>query len=252
MDSSKSMITLTFGDSAENHVGMEKIGTMVGKGQGFQTQDLRDIQNLLGGEIYSLNPDNTYPDAAVYVFRNGVSEILSEINKTKDDLFVEQAALEHDKQALMYGRVVNKNARWNLCFDDVGHEPDYTKGKGRVVSWDQIPLTQYIRNNLQSFFGNKAAYLKCEANYYYDVAKCGIGFHGDSERRKVVGLRLGASLPMHWQWFQNNNPIGERIVIPLHDGDIYIMSEKAVGTDWKTRSSLTLRHATGCEKFTTV
>ena len=40
-----------------------------------------------------------------------------------------------------------------------------------------------------------------EGNYYYDIKKCGIGFHGDAERRKVVGIRLGDSIPLHFQWF---------------------------------------------------
>jgi hypothetical protein len=32
---------------------------------------------------------------------------------------------------------------------------------------------------------------------------------------------------------------------------MYIMSEKATGYDWRKSSKLTLRHATGCDKFTT-
>ena len=28
--------------------------------------------------------------------------------------------------------------------------------------------------------------LVAEANYYYDLEKCGIGYHGDAERRIVV------------------------------------------------------------------
>ena len=30
------------------------------------------------------------------------------------------------------------------------------------------------------------------------------------------------------------------------------MSEKAVGSDWKKKNRFTLRHATGCAKFTTI
>jgi hypothetical protein len=92
--------------------------------------------------------------------------------------------------------------------------------------------------------------LKGELNYYFDISKCGIGWHGDSERRKVVALRLGASLPIYFQWYYDTERIGERFEIPLNDGDMYVMSEKAVGTDWKMRSIFTLRHATGCDKFT--
>lgn len=39
-----SVITLTFGDQAENHVGMEQLGEMVKEGQGFNYNDLIAIQ----------------------------------------------------------------------------------------------------------------------------------------------------------------------------------------------------------------
>jgi hypothetical protein len=45
---------------------------------------------------------------------------------------------------------------------------------------------------------------------YYDNSKCGIGFHGDGERRKVIALRLGDSLPICYQWFKDGNPCGNR------------------------------------------
>jgi len=35
------------------------------------------------------------------------------------------------------------------------------------------------------------------------------------------------------------------VTINLHHGDMYVMSEKAVGTDWKQRKIATLRHAAG-------
>ena len=45
MSSKHELITLTFGDMAENHVGMEQIGKIVDKGQGFQLDDLKVIKN---------------------------------------------------------------------------------------------------------------------------------------------------------------------------------------------------------------
>lgn len=257
MDSSKSTITLTFGDSAENHVGMEKIGTMVPKGQGFQIEELETIMDTLSlpsvsCHLYMLDRPTIKEEAAVLVIHNAVNAILAPLGKTKEDLFQEQAKLDQDKKALMYGRVVNKNARWNLCFDDIGHQPSYEEGLGRVVPYTDVPLTNYLRQSIARYFGAKASGLKCEGNYYYDTKVCGIGFHGDSERRKVIGVRLGASLPMHWQWFYKGEPVEERFVIPLDGGDLYIMSEKAVGTDWKMKTIPTLRHATGSAKFTTI
>lgn len=75
---------------------------------------------------------------------------------------------------------------------------------------------------------------------------------GDKERRIVVGLRIGATIPLHYQWFLRFKPIGERQVLTLNHGDLYFMSEKATGNDWLKSSIYTLRHAAGCSKYTTI
>ena len=264
-----SVITLTFGDQAENHVGMEKIGKMVGEGQGFNIEDLRKIQERMESigaetELYNISElsyknekdrkNNKRPDAYILVIKNGVDIILRDLELdekvfNKDNLFYEQASLNVDKQAFMYGRVVNKNARWNLCFDEKAKEPDYEMGKGRVIAFSDVPITKSIVDSMSRYFGEKARDLKGEGNYYYDIGKCGIGFHGDSERRKVLAIRLGTRLDIHYQWFKEGETIGKRVIVPLNGGDIYLMSEKAVGTDWKKKKIYTLRHATGCDKF---
>ena len=116
-----------------------------------------------------------------------------------------------------------------------------------------MPLLNKLREILPTYFGEKACNLYCEGNQYYDLEECGIGFHGDSERRIVIAARLGnESMPLHYQWFQKSLPIGERIKIMLNPGDVYLMSEKAVGTDWMKKLVPTLRHAAGAHKFLTI
>ncbi|SPN79689.1 2OG-Fe(II) oxygenase, partial [Brazilian cedratvirus IHUMI] len=44
---------------------------------------------------------------------------------------------------------------------------------------------------------------------YYDVNKCYIGFHGDSERRKVIGLRLGETMPLYFAWWYQGRRISQ-------------------------------------------
>jgi hypothetical protein len=69
----------------------------------------------------------------------------------------------------------------------------------------------------------------------------------------VIGVRIGhASMPIHYQWYHKGDPVGDQLIIPLESGDIYIMSEKATGNDWKKKTIPTLRHAVGCAKFTTI
>jgi len=137
----------------------------------------------------------------------------------------------------------------NLCFDEKSQEPNYEDGKGRIVAYNDVPYTKQIREQLNLFFGDKSNDLMAEGNYYYDVNKCFISMHGDSERKKVIAVRLGSSFPLYYQWYLKSKPVGRRIDLNLHHGDIYIMAEKAVGYDWKKKNTYTLRHAAGNEKF---
>lgn len=247
-------ITITFGDCAENHVGMQKIGEK--STNGFSYKDLKAIQkhfvdlgcraNLINLSNVNVNTEDTLEKAYVLIIKNAASYLLD--NGNKDDLLRELLDLEWDQQAYMYGRVVNKKARYNLCFDNYEQEPDYQNGKGRIVDFDTVPLLKEIHENLQQIVGDEHK-LVAEGNLYYDVTKCGIGFHGDGERKKVIGMRLGATIPLVYQWYQNSEAISDPIIQQISHGDVYVMSEKAVGYDWKKKIIPTLRHAAGANKF---
>lgn len=247
-------ITITLGDVAENHVGMAKHGTEANSG--FEISDLISAQNKfqqsgIKTQLINLNsflpPELTAEEAAVLVIRDG----LRFFDLTADKLYLEQKNLAPDTQYYdrRRKRVLNKNARHNLCFDETAQDCDIENGCGTVIAYSDVPLLQKLRNHLSSAIGPKGDKLAAEGNYYYDARMCGIGFHGDAERRRVFALRLGASIPLHYQWFHRFRPIGERVKIMLNHGDMYIMSSKAVGRDWRKSSILTLRHAAGADKY---
>jgi len=244
-------MSITFGDQAENHAGMQKIGEQAS--EGFSVEDLKKLSQRFGGEIiyldeilYDALDEDTLDDefkqehkAAVLVIRKGVSKMFDVKAKA---LFEEQYNLDHDKKAKMRGRVVNKVARYNLCYGDFSQDPNYEKGKGRVVNFTDLPLLNKVRDGVKNLGkGNVVA----ELNYYYDIEKCYIGFHGDTERKIVVCLRLGEKMPLIFQWYHKTETVGKRKVLNLLHGDVYIMSVKATGNDWKKRNSYTLRHAAG-------
>ena len=256
------VITITFGEVAENHVGMEQLGTMAKKGLslknlkkakekfeelGFKCE-LFDLVKL--GEVEDIDPT---PDPAyVLVIKEGIKALLDNPEIDLEEINSELLKDEWDKKAFMKGRVVNKLARYNLNYADFSQEPDYEEKKGKVVNFKDAPLINRIRENLPNFLGDKTNKLFAEGNFYYDLKQCGIGFHGDSERKIVIAIRFGdTAMPFHYQWFQQSKPIGNRIKLKVNPGDVYIMSEKAVGTDWKKRIIPTLRHAAGAKKYLT-
>ncbi len=254
MPSKTKTMSITLGDQAENHAGMEKIGTPAASG--FTITELQDAKQKFEKDGYKCklmllhkklpNDKQSDNEAALLIIRKGVKALVKD---GPDDLYDEHIDLNVDKKAKMRGRVVNKHARWNLCYGDKKQEPDYDKGKGRIVAYKDVPKLNELRNNLPKYFGKKAKSLVGELNLYYDIKKCGIGYHGDSERRIVVCVRLGATIPLCYRWYNKSEPITERMEVKVHHGDVYVMSSKAVGFDWKCRSQITLRHAAGCDKY---
>lgn len=248
-------ITITFGDQAENHVGMQKLGKLADCGFNFNDLVLakEKFENIgCFCEMIHLSDNiNGAPEAYILIVRNGLDVMLEQLYVNANDLLIEQENLEWDTKAKMYGRVVNKKARYNLCYNNDSQEPDYMNGKGRIIAFDDVPWTKHIRDNLHVYIGDKAKNLVAEGNMYYSNT-CGISWHGDSERKKVVAVRLGQSMSLCYHWYLNNKPIGDTIKLELHHGDLYIMSENATGYNWKKKKILTLRHAAGNHKYTTI
>jgi hypothetical protein len=243
-------ITITFGDVAENHVGMQKLGEKAK--DGFTINEMKKFERIFKKEqfkveYYDLSAEIEFECefASVLVVKNGLSLFVEDTN-----LFYEtEKNRDWDTKAIFRGQVKNKLARYNLCYADFSQEPDYEAGKGRVIDFKESEDLQSIRAGLGIYLGKKGKELNAEGNKYYDVKKCGIGFHGDLERKIVVAFRLGDTMPLCYAWFLRNEPISAPVTINIEHGDMYIMSEKAVGTDWKKSSIPTLRHAAGCEKY---
>lgn len=266
-DNSRIALTYTYG-MIENGVRMQQIGEL--EPRGYTLKDLKGIRRKFRDmsiecRLLALSralplkeyDDDRHQDAAILIIHNGIDKLLGE--GSADMLLEEQKKLKWDKHKFMRGRVVNSIARYNLCYSDFSQEPNYNKGMGRVIDFNDLPLTSKLRTKLMLIIpfpkhddDNDEPKLNCEGNYYYRPS-CGIGFHGDGERKTVICASLGATTQLDYQWFQDNKSIGERVSLDINHSDIYVMSEKATGNDWlKKKDHLcTLRHAAGDLKYRT-
>ena len=252
-------ITLTFGDAGENHAGMKIIGKIGEKGSGFVKEDLLNAKeifesNNFSTELINLNdlaeiPSSFQEEAYLLIIRKGLEYF---IGNNSSEMFQEMNRFEWDSKYYdtRRSKVLNKRAKTNVCFGDLAIDPDYENKHGRIVSYSQVPLLQKVKERIPEILGDKGNNLICEGNRYYDINKCGIGWHGDSERKKVIGLRLGNTIPLKFRWYLKSETLGNCLTINLNDGDMYIMSEKTTGFDWKKRNIYTLRHCAGSEKHT--
>lgn len=81
-----------------------------------------------------------------------------------------------------------------------------------------MPLLKRLRESLPGIIGPKA---ECEGNHHFDPSVCKIGWHGDLERRRVIGVRFGHDLKLCYQWYINHAPFGTMFSTTLHHGDLY-------------------------------
>jgi len=243
-----SCITITFGDCSENHAGMEKNGNISEIGytrddldiisKYFSTKEIEriDLTSYLGNENYiGKKPE-------LLIIRNAIE------NHSK--IFTELNTLEWDAQYFDTRRkkVLNKHARTNLCFSDYSQTADFENKKGTIINYEKVPQLSIVKNLLLKSINENR--FECEGNYYKNIHKNGIGWHGDAERKKVIALRLGETMSICFHWFKNWKPIGTKFTTQINSGDIYIMSEKTTGYDWKKPSIYTLRHSAGADKYT--
>ena len=238
-------LTHTFSECVENHAGMQMIGHK--RPRGFSEEHLEACRDAHGGVIHRLEHQGHV--ASVWVFRGGVDKLLAGTNGA-NELYAESLAQPFDTQYYdpKKRRVFNKHGRQNNCYADQRQEPDIPNGRGTVIAFEDAPVMRRLRAELPKILGPEADRLYAETNLYKDVRKLqvGIGFHGDTERSLVVGVRLGySSLSLRFQWYHRCKAVSNEHVIPLSHGDIYVMSHKATGGDWRSPSLHTLRHGVG-------
>ena len=276
-DPNSERIAITCGDAGENHAGMEMLGKLGKEGSGFTTKDLLNIKSFveelkINCDYYDLSNNEAVvvkkvkgkyiktdnkKAAGVLVLRNFLNE--ETVNKVyKDVTSVEWDTKYYDTRR---GVVLNKLARENIVFlKGKEQSPDYENKKGTIVDWTKLKNFNRVLEELfeliNSVTEGKAEGLIAEGNRYKKnklvkgkskKVNNGIGWHGDAERRKVVCICIGGvDYCMKWQWFYKHRPLNnEPFEVSLNSGDIYIMSEEAVGQKWKSSSIYTLRHCAG-------
>jgi len=230
----------------------------------------REYPDLNARQIEDLIRNNS---AALLIIRKGVDILLG--RGVADAMLQQQDELPYDTKGNAMGRIVNKVARHTIVFGPKefarkSRIQEDEKGKQRFVNTivgfdtERIPLLTELRNRLHELFplrekGSKGdVVLMAEGNHYYDLSvaqhtKTYIVWHGDTERKIVICARIGRgrgrSQPLAYQWYdQTGRLIGQPIKVFIRHGDIYVMSEKATGWDWKKKSKdlyLHLEHAAG-------
>uniref|UniRef100_A0A7S1AYP6 Alpha-ketoglutarate-dependent dioxygenase AlkB-like domain-containing protein n=1 Tax=Noctiluca scintillans TaxID=2966 RepID=A0A7S1AYP6_NOCSC len=252
---------ITFGEVSILHTGSAQIGGGM-RERGFSVNRLRTLAATFAevgcnAELVMISdalPEELRTDneAAALVLRNGVEKILGNAG-APDALWQEQESeVRYDTKYWdsRRSRTLNKRARHNVVFGDESVEPSADFRRFTVKAFSALPHLSALRTALSDRLGPEAQGLNAEGNLYFEDAS-GIGFHGDGERKIVVCVSLGSPsvLRFHWRLPNSSEHTFEPVDITVHHGDIYIMSEKATGFDWRSRSRVRVVHAAGSSKY---
>ena len=134
-------ICITLGEQSENHVGMIKYGDGLSD-KGYSVEEIVEMRKkfeekgckcLLFNLNHLLEGEKCEEKAYVLVIRNCVDGLLGE-GKNKE-MMKELTDLDWDEKYWDTRRkkVLNKRARYNLCFGDETKESDMENGIGSVV-----------------------------------------------------------------------------------------------------------------------
>lgn len=185
-------------------------------------------------------------EAVVLVIRDGANALTND-PQMANKMLAEHQGLEYDTKTLMYNKVCDAISRRNLYFAEEARPSDIANGQNTVVAWPTVPANVQCLCALTELLGTTDV-TTAVANYYPNPRKCGIGWHGDAERRQTIMVRLGSgsnTRPIHFMWCEKAKKIASPVTIPLQHGDVMVPCAKAVGTDYKRSSVPTVRHATG-------
>ena len=246
MTASKETFTYTFSEAVENHVGMKPVGQRASRG--FTFGELQAAQEAAGGkgcatELIDLQAKlpvelRTKDNGAwILICRRLAPALVDEKLLRKE---VDDTKAIVDKQAWMKGRVVEKHARWNLCFAETAQEPAYAEKKGRVVPFAEVPVLARFRDRLPEIFGSPAHKLLANLNHYYDVKNTGISYHGSPPSRLVCTPLIH---PVHWQ--RRRTPNRDWIAHWRNDG-LAVSLVSQVRTHWHSHHSHLVRWGRLC------
>ena len=279
VDYGDNIVTYTWCECGENHHGNQQIGEIADPGQGFMRADLIAAKTF-AEENYNCDTEMFNLKKMGLIDENGESLIIKD--KKNEIVFVNSAHFLLirgfipailEKHGLMMNdlmkevmvekwdnkywdtrrqKVLNKHARENNVISKTAQEANYAEGKGTIHAFTDMKIMNILRNEFMKI-GEKFNFACSEGNKYMDGGKKknGIGWHGDSERRRVLSMRLGLdpSMPFYYRWKYKHTEIGQLMKWNINAGDVMVMSEWAVGTEWKKSSLVTLVHATGANKY---
>ena len=188
--------------------------------------------------------------------KNGIDLLIGSDAAAK--LYKEQDEIRYSGRFLDKGKLKIRRAHKTMAFGVEGRDAsdDYTQPT--VTAFSEVPMMDKIRTSLQNLLGNRTADLEVDGTKYHtsfhekgDDGKpmkknSNKGWHGGDKRTIVIGVCLGAPVTLSFIWRlpgSQKNLDDTKVSVSLTHGDVYVMSEIAIGSNWKSSSLLRCLHS---------
>lgn len=171
--------------------------------------------------------------------RTEIATVLVLPNYANNNLYQTLLAIDWDKKILLRNKVVNRVGKYAISIDDTGKEPNYEENKYRVIAYDDVEEVRDLKDNLSKIF--KQDRLSCKGEYNYNHEKLKLKYQG-AKVNNMMCIHLGDPIQMSFKWYFANKPASDSMEFTLNHGDLYIMSEKATGHDYKLKKNPILKH----------
>eukprot|EP00808_Paulinella_micropora_P002645 g38155.t1 len=125
-----------------------------------------------------------------------------------------------------------------LHFGPTDQEQSFAAGRAGAVAFGRLPVLSRLRRGLEGLLPEAWPLGPAQGLWYADSRWQGVYPHGHTDSPGVLGVRLGAPLQLHWHWYQRQALVGRRLRLSLDAGDLYLLSAKAAGFDWRRASAL--------------
>lgn len=254
-----SSIHLMFCDIANHGDKMQNVGLICDSG--FTNENLSLYQKNLGSDIATIyNVKDCLPrtlmeipDCYVLVIKDYFEDYVDDLWET---LMTNEASqgtkitgVNWDSTRIKDGKIINNNLGYKLIFTDLRGSWKYPfspyDNRGTVYNSNFLPSLSHIQTTLQAQLG----YLPVvDGTLYYNTDECFTPLHQVKDRKKLVGLGLGETVPLQFKWFHSNIPCSETMSIPIDHGDLYIISQAAAGIHKEKQTKLFLKYGVGNNK----
>ena len=222
----------TLSPTAEHHAGMQISGNPdhvpIPASTASSVASWFESQGYIAMNVDLSDATGVPVDGGVLHVKNGASR-LCDVNR----MWATFIGLPKDTQYLdRGGKIRNKHKRSNVNVGEHAESADIASGVGTTVAFSSAPEVSKLLRGLTQFGGGLEQIEVAEGNFYHTPVQCGIGLHGDSERKFAVGVSMGSTRYLEFQSFVHGFPSGPAVRLTLEHGDLYIMYGKGCGYDW--------------------